>query len=97
MWWIKRHWGKFLSGHLGFCFKWFHTQHSSASGPGTIGYIVMNVVCGLSLTLPKKRTAQLGHPVPEEYKYGNLALQVGGVSAEAVKYGYGFCGNRIIE
>jgi hypothetical protein len=31
----------------------------------------------------------LGHPVPGRYKYGNLALQVGGVSDETVKYGYG--------
>jgi hypothetical protein len=29
-------------------------------------------------------------PVPGGYKYGNLALQVGGVSDEIVKYGYGF-------
>jgi hypothetical protein len=27
---------------------------------------------------------------PGGYKYGNLALQVGGVSDETVKYGYGF-------
>jgi hypothetical protein len=32
----------------------------------------------------------MGHLVPEGYKYGNLALQVGGVSDETVKYGYGF-------
>jgi hypothetical protein len=32
----------------------------------------------------------LGHPVPGGYKYGNLALQVGGVSDEAVKYGREF-------
>jgi hypothetical protein len=31
-------------------------------------------------------------PVPEGYKYGNLALQVGGVSDETVKYGREFCG-----
>jgi hypothetical protein len=29
----------------------------------------------------------MGHPVPEGYKYGDLALQVGGVSNKAVKYG----------
>jgi hypothetical protein len=28
--------------------------------------------------------------VPEGYEYGDLALQVGGVSDETVKYGYGF-------
>jgi hypothetical protein len=28
----------------------------------------------------------LGDPVPGEYKYGNLALQVGGVSNETAKY-----------
>jgi hypothetical protein len=33
-----------------------------------------------------------GHPVPGGYKYGNLALQVGGVSNETVKYGHEFCG-----
>jgi hypothetical protein len=32
----------------------------------------------------------MDHPVPGGYKYGNLALQVGGVSDETVKYGYGF-------
>jgi hypothetical protein len=31
-----------------------------------------------------------GHPVPGGYKYGNMALQVRGVSDETVKYGYGF-------
>jgi hypothetical protein len=30
------------------------------------------------------------YPVSGGYKYGNLALQVGGVSDETVKYGYGF-------
>jgi hypothetical protein len=34
----------------------------------------------------------LGHTVPGGYKYENLALQVGGVSDEAVKYGRDFCG-----
>jgi hypothetical protein len=28
----------------------------------------------------------MDHPVPEGYKYGDLALQVGGVSDETVKY-----------
>jgi hypothetical protein len=36
-------------------------------------------------------------PVPGGYKYGNLGLQVGGVSDETVKYGYGFCATRAIE
>jgi hypothetical protein len=31
------------------------------------------------------------------YKYGNLALQVGGISDETVKYGYGFWATRTIE
>jgi hypothetical protein len=31
------------------------------------------------------------------YKYGNLVLQVGGVSDETVKYGYEFCATRTIE
>jgi hypothetical protein len=35
---------------------------------------------------------QLGHPVPGGDKYGDLALQVGGVSNETVKYGREFCG-----
>jgi hypothetical protein len=30
---------------------------------------------------------QSGHPVPGGYKYGDLALQVGGISDETVKYG----------
>jgi hypothetical protein len=32
----------------------------------------------------------MGHPVPGGYEYGNLALQVEGVSDETEKYGYGF-------
>jgi hypothetical protein len=32
------------------------------------------------------------YPAPGGYKYGNLALQVGGVSNETVKYGREFCG-----
>jgi hypothetical protein len=34
----------------------------------------------------------MGHPVPGGYKckYGNLALQVEGVSDETIKYGYAF-------
>jgi hypothetical protein len=32
----------------------------------------------------------MGLPVPGGYKYGDLALQVGGVSDETVKYGHGF-------
>jgi hypothetical protein len=39
----------------------------------------------------------MGHPVPEGYKYGNLALQVGGVSDETVKYGREFCGTSTQE
>jgi hypothetical protein len=39
----------------------------------------------------------LGHPVPGGYKYGNLPIQVGGVSDETGKYGYGFCATRTIE
>jgi hypothetical protein len=30
-------------------------------------------------------------------KYGNLALQVGGISDKTVQYGYGFCETRTIE
>jgi hypothetical protein len=37
----------------------------------------------------------LGHPVPEGYKYRDLAVQVGRVSNETVKhYGYGFFHQR---
>jgi hypothetical protein len=32
----------------------------------------------------------MGHPVPGGYKYGDLALQVGGVSDETVKCGREF-------
>jgi hypothetical protein len=38
----------------------------------------------------EKQCIYLGHPVPGGYKYGNLALQVGGVSDETVKFGFGF-------
>jgi hypothetical protein len=38
-----------------------------------------------------------GHLVPGGYKYGNLALQVGEVSDETLKYCYGFCATRTIE
>jgi hypothetical protein len=34
----------------------------------------------------------LGHPVPGGYKYRDLALQVGGVSDETVKYGLEYRG-----
>jgi hypothetical protein len=40
---------------------------------------------------------QLGYPVPGGYKYGNLAFQVGEVSYETVKYGFGFCATQTIE
>jgi hypothetical protein len=40
---------------------------------------------------------KLGHPVPGGYKYGNLALQIGRVSDETAKYGYGFCATWTIE
>jgi hypothetical protein len=39
----------------------------------------------------------LDHPVPGGYKYENLALQVGGVSDETVKYGREFCGTSTEE
>jgi hypothetical protein len=35
--------------------------------------------------------------VPGGYKYGNLALQVEGVSDEIVKYGYGFRATRTTD
>jgi hypothetical protein len=39
----------------------------------------------------------LGHLVPGGYKYGNLALQVEGVSDETLKYGREFCGTSTQE
>jgi hypothetical protein len=36
---------------------------------------------------PNARGVYLGHPIPGGYKYGDLALQVGGVSNETVNYG----------
>jgi hypothetical protein len=39
----------------------------------------------------------LGHPVPGGYKYRDLALQVGGVSDETVKYDREFCGTSTQE
>jgi hypothetical protein len=36
-------------------------------------------------------------PIPGGYKYGDLALQVGGVSEETVKYGREFCGTSAQE
>jgi hypothetical protein len=38
---------------------------------------------------------KLGHPVPGGYKYGNLALQVGGVSDKTVKFGLSSAGLRL--
>jgi hypothetical protein len=38
-----------------------------------------------------------GPHVPGGYKYGDLALQVGGVSNETVKYGHEFYGTRTRE
>jgi hypothetical protein len=40
---------------------------------------------------------KLGHPVPGEYKYKDLALQVEEVSDETVKYGYRSCVTQTIE
>jgi hypothetical protein len=40
---------------------------------------------------------ELCHPVPGGYKYRDLALQVGGVSNETVKYGREFCGTSTQE
>jgi hypothetical protein len=34
----------------------------------------------------------LAYPIPEGYKYGDLAFLVGGVSDETVNYGREFCG-----
>jgi hypothetical protein len=47
------------------------------------------------LTVSRKVTS--GHPVPGGYKYENLALQVGGVSDETLKYGYGFIATPTIQ
>jgi hypothetical protein len=41
---------------------------------------------------PKRK--KLGHSVPGGYKYGDLALKVGGVSDETVKYGLSSAGLR---
>jgi hypothetical protein len=41
-------------------------------------------------TGPYETRLELGHPVPGGYKYRDLALQVGGVSDETVKYGREF-------
>jgi hypothetical protein len=40
-----------------------------------------------SVHFKRKQAISCSHP--EGYKYGNLALQVGGVSDETIKYGYG--------
>jgi hypothetical protein len=45
----------------------------------------------------ERKLSPVVYPLPGGYKYGNLALQVDGVSDETVKYGYGFCANRTIE
>jgi hypothetical protein len=37
------------------------------------------------------------HPVPGGYKYGDLALQAGGVSDETVQYGREFYGTSTQE
>jgi hypothetical protein len=39
----------------------------------------------------------LSFTVPGGYKYGNLALQVGGVSDETVTFGREFCGTSTQE
>jgi hypothetical protein len=40
----------------------------------------------ISLNLARANPVPGGHPVPGGYKYENLALQVGGVLDETVKY-----------
>jgi hypothetical protein len=39
----------------------------------------------------------MGHPIPGGYKYGDLTLQVKGVSNETVEYGREFCGTSTQE
>jgi hypothetical protein len=48
-------------------------------------------------TIYHEQQVQISHPVPGGYKYGNLALQVGGVSDETVNYGSEFCGTSTQE
>jgi hypothetical protein len=40
---------------------------------------------------------KLSYPVPGVYKYGNLALHVGGVSDERRIYDYGYCATLTSE
>jgi hypothetical protein len=65
------------------------SRHKSQSGLDTLTY------------WPTDRQLQhdfdFGHPVPGGYKWGNLALEVWGVSDESLKYGYGFLGTLTIE
>jgi hypothetical protein len=60
-------------------------------GTGEFSTVALRVVRG-----DKKGTqcpgVYLGYPVPGGYKYGDLALYVGGVSNETIKYGSEFCG-----
>jgi hypothetical protein len=52
------------------------------------GYNTSTIALGV-VRCDIKRTqclgVKLGHPVPGGYKYGDLAIQVGGVSNETVK------------
>jgi hypothetical protein len=54
--------------------------------------VTLKILPYTKVTLTFNFDFELDHPVPEWYKYGDLALQVGGVSNKIVKYGHEFCG-----
>jgi hypothetical protein len=59
--------------------------------------IKFTLTCIYSTQSPEYNWATLFLRVVRGYNYGSLALQVGGVSDETIKYGYGFCETRTIE
>jgi hypothetical protein len=70
------------------------------SPPSQLYWRTINCGSGRTQYVLHARTLQpsaQGHPVPGGYKYRDLALQVGGVSDETVKYGREFCGTSTQE
>jgi hypothetical protein len=66
---------------------YFTTVFTACFPLTSLGLILVPGVCKAAVVWPG---GIIGPPVPGEYKYGNLAVQVGGVSNETVKYGFEF-------
>jgi hypothetical protein len=69
--------------------SWFHSANASTQFL-TANFLGNSLRLSLVYGVMNLSLSQEIISVPGGYKYGNLALQVGGVSEETVKYGYRF-------